>query len=39
MKDGTNSGEKEKVLRAVKSAFPHLKKNKDATFIKAVNVR
>jgi len=38
MKEVTNSEEKEKLLKAVKIAFPHLKKNKATTFIKAVGV-
>lgn len=38
MRDVTNSGEKEKLLRAVKLSFPHLKKNKVMAFIKAVSV-
>ena len=38
VKEDANSDEKEKLLRAVRLAFPHLKKNKATTFIKAVSV-
>lgn len=38
LKDETNSNERDKLLRSVKLAFPHLKKNKANTFIKAVSV-
>lgn len=37
LKGGTDSGEKDKLLRAVKLAFPQLRKNKVTTFIKAIS--
>lgn len=37
-RDQTKHGEKEKLVKAVKMAFPHLRKNKAKAFINAVSV-
>lgn len=38
LQDQTKQGDKEKLVKAVKMAFPHLRKNKAKTFINAVSV-